>query len=302
MSRHLLLQIKIDKSLLKCDSRPMLEKDNPTQDNNNDKMDWNDMVEVFEQWLPYIQPVAEVLIDLADISENDRILDVAAGTGEPSLTLARRYRNQNIDIIGVDSASALLKQARRKAEAEQLSGLRFQEMQAEDLNFQPASFDRVISRFGLMLFDNPLRGLEEMRRVLRHQGKLAVAVWGEFHKLPTMTLIWDVLMKAMPPEKRPEKPRISNLGRSDDLEALFKAAGFEAYEIKSFDVPYHFDDFESYWSINTNGGLLEEPLNMFSPSEQEILKKEVEILSIPYQENGHLIFQNESLLVLAEKT
>jgi len=280
----------------------MLKKNNSLKDNNKDKMDWNDMAEVFDQWLPYIQPVAEALIDLADIESGDRILDVAAGTGEPSLTLARRYRNQNIDIIGVDGASEMLKQARRKAEAEQLSGLHFQEMQAENLDFQSSSFDRVISRFGLMLFDNPLRGLKEMRRVLRSEGKLAIAVWGEFNKLPTMALIWDVLMKALPPDSRPDKPRISNLGHPDVLEALYKAADFETCEIKVFKVPYCFENFESYWSVNTKGGLLKEPLELFSPSEQEVLKREIETLSIPYQENGKLVFQNEALLVLAEKT
>lgn len=279
----------------------MLKKDIP-QDNNNDKMDWDDMAEVFDQWLPYIQPVAEALIDLADISEDDRILDVATGTGEPSLTLARRYRNQSIDIIGVDGSPEMLKQARKKAAAEDLSGLRFQEMQAENLDFQPASFDCVISRFGLMLFDNPLRGLEEMRRVLRHQGILAIAVWGEFHKLPTMALIWDVLMKALPPEKRPEKPRISNLGKVDVLEDLFENSGFDTCEIQSFNVPYRFDDFESYWSINTRGGLLKDPLDLFSSAEQEKLKREVKIRCTPFQKNGNLVFENEALLVFTEKT
>ncbi len=276
----------------------MPEKPDLSPDN---KIDWNDMSEIFDRWLPYMQPVAEALIDLADISESDRILDVAAGTGEPSLTLARRYHNQNITIIGVDSAIGMVKRARTKAEKEGLSHLSFQEMSAENLDFPSGSFDRVICRFGLMLFDNPLRGLEEIRRVLRHQGKLAVAVWGEFHKLPTMALIWDLLMKALPPEQRPQKPRISDLGRIEVLDKLFKSAELETCDIKSFNLPYRFDNFESYWSVNTSGGFLKAPLDLLSSTAQQALKKEVEILTAPYQKDGGLVFENEALLVLAEK-
>lgn len=260
------------------------------------------MAEAFDRWLPYIQPVAEALINLADISEGHAILDVASGTGEPSLTLARRYEKQGISIIGVDGAEAMVARASKKAEVSGLDCLKFRQMKAEALDFENAQFDRVISRFGVMLFDDPPLGVSEMRRVLRHGGKMAIAVWGEFHKIPSLFLIWDVLMRAMSVSERPPVPRIGSLGSDGVLETLLEEAGFEEdLEIKSFIVSYRYDDFESYWEISTSAGLLKEPLDSFSAEEQADLKKKVEKLTLPYRENGAIIFKNEVLLACATK-
>lgn len=259
------------------------------------------MAEAFDRWLPYIQPVAEALIDLADISAGHRILDVASGTGEPSLTLARRHHHQNIQIIGIDGAEAMVQRANQKAEAEGLSCLSFQQMSAENLRFENAKFDRVISRFGVMLFDDPAKGLDEMRRVLRHEGKMAIAVWGEFHLIEGLFLIWDTLMKVMPKADHPSFPRIGKLGAPGALETLLEEAGFEDFDVNPFSLSYRYDNFESYWKTNTEADLLKEPLDTLSPAKKEALKKEVEALASSYQKDGQFVFENEALLASAIK-
>ncbi len=261
------------------------------------------MAEAFDRWLPYIQPIAEALIDLADISERQSILDVASGTGEPSLTLARRYGNKGISIIGVDGADAMVERANQKAKAEGFDFLKFRQMKAEALDFENAQFDRIISRFGVMLFDDPLLGVSEMRRVLRHGGKMAIAVWGEFHKIPSLSLIWDVLMKALPKDSLPFTPRIGGLGADGVLETLLEEAGFEAeqLEIKPFILTYRYDDFESYWEISTSAGMLKEPLDSLSSEGQAELKKKVENLTLPYHEEGQIVFHNEAILASCVK-
>ncbi len=67
------------------------------------EIDWNEMAKTFDRWLPFIQPVGDQLISLVDISPGQQVLDVASGTGEPSLTIARRFGSQ-ISLIGVDGA------------------------------------------------------------------------------------------------------------------------------------------------------------------------------------------------------
>lgn len=261
------------------------------------------MAEAFDRWLPYIQPIAEALIDLADISKGQSILDVASGTGEPSLTLARRYGKKGISIVGVDGAEAMVARANQKAEAEALTCLQFRQMKAEALDFENAQFDRVISRFGVMLFDDPLLGVSEMRRVLRHGGKMVIAIWGEFYKIPSLYLIWDVLMKAMPKDKQPFTPRIGGLGAEGVLDTLLEEAGFEEdyLEIKPFILTYRYDDFESYWEISTSAGMLKEPLDSLSAEVQSDLKKKVEKLTLPYCENGKIVFHNEAILASCVK-
>lgn len=264
------------------------------------EIDWNERAKTFDRFLPLIQPVANRLISLADISEGQEILDVASGTGEPSLTLSRRFGNR-IRLTGVDGADAMVAVANEKVQREGLEGLTFRQMKAEHLTFPPDQFDRVLSRFGVMLFDDPIGGLREMRRVLKPGGKMAIAVWGEFHRIKSLYHTWEALMKRLPEEERLPAPKMADLGSPGKLDALLREAGFRQCEITPFSLVYQFDDFESYWKISTETGALKEPLDRLSPAEQEDLKKEVRELTSLYQQNGKLTFQNDVLLALAVK-
>lgn len=258
------------------------------------------MAETFDRWLPYIQPVAEALISAADLAEGQRILDVASGTGEPSLTIARRF-GPRLRITGVDGAEAMVKIAAEKAAREKLSGVDFRQMKAEALGLKSEQFDRVLSRFGVMLFDDPLAGMKEMRRVLKTGGKMAVAVWGEFSQIRSIHLIWEIIIKRLPQNERPALPKMADLGPAGKLEALLRSAGFQNFQIKPLPLRYTFDDFERYWQINTESGTLRAPLDQFSPEEQEKIKQEAAAAVAPYRRHGKIVIENLALLAAATK-
>jgi len=258
------------------------------------------MSKKFDRWLPYIQPVTEALIASADLSEGQEILDVAAGTGEPSLTIARRFGSK-VQITAVDGAEAMVAAAEEKRRRERLSGVSFLQMKAEALAFPSDRFDRIISRFGVMLFDDPLLGLKEMRRVLKPGGKMAIAVWSEFHRTQSIHLIWELIMKRIPSEKRPPLPKMADLGPPGKLKAILQAAGFQQFEISAFPLSYTFDDFEMYWAINTESGTLREPLDQFPLAEQEEIKREARHQVAPFEKNGKIVIKNEALLATAVK-
>ena len=264
------------------------------------EIDWNEMAKSFDRWLPFIQPVADQLISLAEISEGQKVLDVASGTGEPSLTIARRFGSR-ITLTGVDGAEAMVAAADEKAQREGLQGISFQKMKAERLTFPSNQFDRVISRFGVMLFDDPLAGLQEMRRVLKEGGKMAIAVWGEFSKMESLYHIWEALMKRLPEEKRLPTPKMADLGAPGKLEALLLEAGLKKHEVKPFPLFYRFDSFESYWKISTEAGALKEPLDHLSPIDQKKLKEEVREKTASFQKKDQIQFQNDVLLAVAVK-
>lgn len=267
---------------------------------NSNTIDWNEMSKTFDRWLPYIQPVAEALISLADLSEGQEILDVAAGTGEPSLTIARRFGSK-IHITAVDGAEAMVAVANEKRRKEGLSNAIFLPMKAEALAFPTDRFDRVISRFGVMLFDNPLQGLKEMRRVLKPGGKITIAVWDEFHRIKSLHLIWELIMKRLPAKERPPLPKMADLGPPGKLETLLHDAGFQEFQIRTLPLLYHFDTFETYWTINTESGTLREPLDRFSPFEQEEMKREASQQILPFSKNGKIVMENQALLASAVK-
>jgi ubiquinone/menaquinone biosynthesis C-methylase UbiE len=117
---------------------------------------------LFAQWGP-------VVLDAAAVRENDRVLDVACGTG--ALTLAAAERVGRGAVVGLDANPDMLTVARRKS-----TQVEWMEGKAEALPLPDERFDAVVSQFGLMFFDDKPQALREMMRVLRPGGRLAVAV------------------------------------------------------------------------------------------------------------------------------
>jgi SAM-dependent methyltransferase len=119
-----------------------------------------------------IQVVAENLCEAVDLRAGARVLDAASGTGNAALAAARRF----CDVVGVDYVPALLERARERSAAERLP-LELQEADVEHLPFPDASFDVVLSTFGVMFAPDQERTASELLRVCRPGGKIGLANW-----------------------------------------------------------------------------------------------------------------------------
>jgi SAM-dependent methyltransferase len=117
-------------------------------------------------------PVAEALVVAADPAPGARVLDVATGTGHAALGAARRF----CDVTGIDYVPALIAAARRRADAEGLA-VTFREADAENLPFPDGSFDQVLSAIGVMFTADHQRAADELMRVCRPGGRIALANW-----------------------------------------------------------------------------------------------------------------------------
>ncbi len=115
---------------------------------------------------------AEAFVAQLPIAPGARVLDVACGTGNSAIPLAKR----GAQVTGVDIASNLLEQARQRAAAEGVS-VTFDEGDAEDLPYPDASFDVAVTMFGAMFAPRPERVASEFARVLKPGGLLAMANW-----------------------------------------------------------------------------------------------------------------------------
>jgi len=119
-----------------------------------------------------LQIVGELLCEGIDLRAGERVLDVAAGNGNATLAAARRFAT----VTSTDYVPALLERGRRRAEAEGLK-VTFQEADAEALPYPDASFDVVVSTFGVMFAPNHGRAASELWRVVRPGGRIGLASW-----------------------------------------------------------------------------------------------------------------------------
>jgi SAM-dependent methyltransferase len=121
--------------------------------------------------------VSRTLVELARIGPGDVVLDVAAGYGEPGLTAARTVAPGG-RVVCTDISAEMLTLARERAAAEGLDNLQFVERDAEELRFEEASFDAVLSRQGLQFLPDVSGVLSRLHAFLKPHGRLAAAVWG----------------------------------------------------------------------------------------------------------------------------
>ena len=119
-----------------------------------------------------VQIVAEQLCEAGDLRAGERVLDVATGHGNTAIAAARRF----CPTVGVDYVPALLDQARRRADAEGLE-VTFTDGDAEALPAEDASFDVVLSTFGVMFAPDQRRAAAELLRVCRPGGRIGLASW-----------------------------------------------------------------------------------------------------------------------------
>jgi SAM-dependent methyltransferase len=119
-----------------------------------------------------LQIVGEQLCEAVDLRADERVLDVAAGNGNATLAAARRFA----DVTSTDYVPALLERGRGRASAEGLD-VTFRVADAEALPFPPASFDLVLSTFGVMFAPDHAQAASEMMRVCRTGGRIGLACW-----------------------------------------------------------------------------------------------------------------------------
>jgi len=175
-----------------------------------------------------LQIVGESLCEAIDLRSNQRVLDVAAGNGNATLAAARRFA----DVVSTDYVAALLEGGRRRAEADRLP-VTFQEADAEALPFADASFDVVLSTFGVMFTPNQEKAAGELLRVCRPGGKIGLANWTPDSFIGQM---FKVLGKYIPPVVGVAPPSL--WGTKARLDTLFGSQAVVAAESRTFVFRY----------------------------------------------------------------
>jgi ubiquinone/menaquinone biosynthesis C-methylase UbiE len=198
---------------------------------------------LFQQW-------ADRMAEAARLLPGQTVLDVACGTGVLARTAAARVAPGGA-VTGLDRNDGMLAVARRRMPA-----VDWRLARAESLPFADASFDAVVSQFGLMFFEDRLAALHEMWRVLRPGGRLAVAVWDALENSPGYASMAALLQRLFGDRVADALRAPFVLGDTDRLRALFGEAGIAGIEIRTSAGTARFPSIEAWVHVDVKGWTL----------------------------------------------
>lgn len=209
------------------------------------RQQWQTAAEAWHRWNPiltkWLGPATELMLDMAQVKEGYRILDVAAGAGEQSIAAARRV-GPNGFVLATDLSPKILEFAQELAREKGLKNIAVQVMDGENLTVADNSFDTVISRVGLIFFPDQHKALKEMWRVLKPGGFVAAIVYSSAQKNKFFsTPVSIIRRRAQLPPPLPGQPGPFSLGEEGVLDAAFKKAGFINVRSKFVDAPVVMD-------------------------------------------------------------
>jgi arsenite methyltransferase len=209
---------------------------------------------------------ARRLVELIGLKPGQRVLDVATGTGAAAIAAARSISPTG-HVVGVDIATDMLEQARRKIEAAQLTNIEFHEEDAEHLSYAEQSFDAVICACGIFFLPEMLSGPREWKRVVKEAGLVAFSAFGETAFQPFSDL-FEARIRAygvsFPVPRHPFSwQRLTTL---EQCRTLLQDAGLEQIEGREEQLGYYLRTQEQWWEIVWNSGF-RGPVSQL-PSEQ----------------------------------
>ena len=205
---------------------------------------WQEAAAAWHRWGPTLEEwlgeATELMLDLAQIRDGSRVLDVAAGAGGQTLAAARRVGSSG-SVLATDISSNILEFAAEEARAAGLGNVATRVMDGESLEVEDESVDAVISRVGLIYFPDRQQALAEMHRALRERGRVSAIVYSTPERNPFFSIPVSIIRRrAGLPAPAPGLPGPFSLGQPGALEATYEEAGFREPEVRAVDAPVRF--------------------------------------------------------------
>ena len=189
---------------------------------------WKVRSRAWNHWAAHMERMAErfnqPLLDAAEVSAGQRLLDLASGVGEPALSAARRVGPEG-SVTATDLVPEMLDGARRRAAEAGLDNMEFRVADMEALPFDDAAFDRLTCRFGIMFCPEPVSALKEACRVLRAGGRAAWMVWGPLSDTTMFNVIQHQVRAALGLDPPGDLPQF-RFGSAGLLSEMLASAGF----------------------------------------------------------------------------
>lgn len=243
---------------------------------------------VFAEW-------AEPVLDAARVGSGQKVLDVACGTGILARTAAQRVGQEGA-VTGLDPSPGML------AVAEQINAaVEWRQGTAESLPFADASFETVVSQFGLMFFADRSQAIREMIRVVKPGGRMAVAVWDSLGNTPAYSLEVDLLQRLAgePAADALRAPFV--LGDRAELAALFEQSGVASVDIATRMGTGRFPSIRTMVEADLRGWLPVMGVELTEDQIDLVLTEAESVLDGFVDANGQVVFDSPAHIITGHK-
>jgi SAM-dependent methyltransferase len=198
---------------------------------------WAGLSAAWEKWdsviMAQLSPVTTAMIERLDIAEDQQHLDIAAGTGEPGLTIAKLAPRGRV--VVTDLAPEMLDVATRRAAAQGIANVETRVCSADDLPFDDGVFHSISVRFGYMFLPDMAKATDEFARVLKPGGRVCASVWVNPDENPWTTIAMHAIgTEVALPQPNPDRPSMYRCAAPGQVRALYEGAGL--HDIAEWDV------------------------------------------------------------------
>lgn len=223
------------------DVAPRSSNEQPALWNGTAGCAWVDAQETLDRMY---QPFEDLLVDAILAGAPRRVLDVGCGTGSTTVAVARRLGADG-ECVGVDISEPMLAAARARAEREGARAT-FIRADAGTHPFEPASFDAIMSRFGVMFFDDPVAAFENLRRAAEAGAELRFIAWRSPEDNPFMTTAERAAAPLLPnvPPRVADAPGQFGFANKARVRRILEDGGWKAIDIWPVDVVCTFPESE----------------------------------------------------------
>jgi ubiquinone/menaquinone biosynthesis C-methylase UbiE len=216
------------------------------------KESWNKFSSGWKKWdeftMDWLKPMGEQIIHYLNLKNTDTVLDVAAGTGEPGLTIATIVREGKVVIT--DLAESMLEVAHENAKRKGVTNYETVVCDVCELPFDDEVFDAVSCRLGFMFFPDMLMAAKEMVRVLKPGGKLATSVWSMPEKNFWINATMSTVNRNMQlPPPKPGGPGMIRCAAPGVLAGLFRQAGLRDVSEMEITGKLNCGSIDTYWNF-----------------------------------------------------
>jgi enediyne biosynthesis protein CalE5 len=211
---------------------------------------WDSAALGWKEWSEFTDRAAghisERLVELAGVEPGSRVLDVAAGYGEPALTAARKAGPEG-HVVATDISAEMLAFGRERATTAGVGNVEFIESDASSLDFPNRSFDAAVSRWGIIFEPDAAAAARRIRSFLEPGAQIAVSSWGEPDQVPFLSIPMRTTMArfGVPPPP-PGTPGPLSRPTPDALGGLLEESGFTEVAVERDEVTFEFDSPERF--------------------------------------------------------